>query len=237
MILKQCPVTCRVLHKKSWNCFLSALDCVSLCSSLCRCCKCKAYKYVNVFQFQGAGLRQGALMQGRTGPEGKGDEVQISKFSLTDKQRELRDALSKRLVLSQSHSSLVVVCLSFFVSWFLLSESHSSLVWVWLSFFVSFFLFLLSCYCYSVSSISFFYFLFLIVYFLAYWTLIIWILVTYSMIFHVQCSTTVTSIQILTSATITTWWIAFSHFSKCPVLLYCCLFGVWWWGWVVHMCV
>ena len=141
MIMKQCPVTCRALHKKLkklWNCvFLSALDCVSLCSSLCRCCK--AYKYVNVFQSQGAGLRQGALMQGHTGPKGKGDEVQISKFSLTDKQRELRDALSKRLVLSESHIFLVLVSVSFFVSLFL---------------------FLLSCYCYSVSSIFFFSFLF-----------------------------------------------------------------------------
>ena len=55
-------------------------------------------------------------MQGRTGPKGKGDEVQISKFSLTDKQRELRDALSKRLVLSESHIFLVFVFLSFFAS-------------------------------------------------------------------------------------------------------------------------
>ena len=96
----------------------------------------------------------------------------------------------------------------------------------------------------STSSIcSFFLFFFFIVYFLAYflsaWTLIIWILVTYSMIFHVQYSATVvTSIKILPNATITTWWIAFSRFSKYPTLLYCCcLFGVWWWGWVVHMCV
>ena len=78
-------------------------------------------------------------MQGHTGPKGKGDEVQISKFSLTDKQRELRDALSKRLVLSESHIFLVLVSVSFFVSLFL---------------------FLLSCYCYSVSSIFFFSFLF-----------------------------------------------------------------------------
>ncbi|XP_070179880.1 TALPID3 protein-like [Littorina saxatilis] len=45
----------------------------------------------------GGGLRQGALMQGPAMPKaGKGDEVQISKFSLTGKQREVRDALAKR---------------------------------------------------------------------------------------------------------------------------------------------
>ncbi|XP_076442428.1 uncharacterized protein LOC143281225 isoform X2 [Babylonia areolata] len=46
---------------------------------------------------QGPGLKQGALMQGSAMPKtGKGEEVQISKFSLTEKQREVREALSKR---------------------------------------------------------------------------------------------------------------------------------------------
>lgn len=45
----------------------------------------------------GPGLRQGALYQGSgVSQAGKGDEVHISKFSLTDRQRELRDALAKR---------------------------------------------------------------------------------------------------------------------------------------------
>ncbi|KAL8601313.1 hypothetical protein ACOMHN_054607 [Nucella lapillus] len=45
----------------------------------------------------GAGLKQGALLQGSAVQKtGKGDEVQISKFALTEKQRELREALSKR---------------------------------------------------------------------------------------------------------------------------------------------
>ena len=53
-------------------------------------------------------------MQGRTVPKaGKGDEIQISKFSLTEKQRELRDALSKRLVLSESLKSFLAF--SFFL--------------------------------------------------------------------------------------------------------------------------
>ena len=48
-------------------------------------------------QAQGVGLRQGALTQSPAGPKaGKEEEIQISRFSLTDKQRQLRDALSKR---------------------------------------------------------------------------------------------------------------------------------------------
>jgi hypothetical protein len=46
---------------------------------------------------QGPGLMQGALSSGPTvSKAGKVDEVEISKFSQSEKQREIREALAKR---------------------------------------------------------------------------------------------------------------------------------------------
>lgn len=50
-----------------------------------------------VFQPTGLGLKQGSLVQEvDIQDKGKRDEVFISKFSLTEKQQQLRDALAKR---------------------------------------------------------------------------------------------------------------------------------------------
>lgn len=47
----------------------------------------------------GLGLRQGALLRGPQMPvDSRKDEVEISTFSLSDKQRAVRDALAKRFV-------------------------------------------------------------------------------------------------------------------------------------------